>query len=155
MENPTSGQSINSIRIARKVKANGTIVRIKETFFSDGTSYTEEKVVFRPSTSAPNPPTRASKSRCYDKGTRLVEYHKKDQPISDHSLQYLPTSIDKPAPVTILPHYRLPQSKSSRVYLILRKFIFLLVLLSLSALVAAWILVQDRSIDWYISLFRP
>lgn len=148
MEDQTSGRSIDSIRITRKLKTNGTTVRIKETLFSDGTSSKEEKVVFCPSSSTPNPHVRTLKSHGYRNDTRLVECSNHDHTTRDHSLEYRPTSIDKPAPVTIMAHYRLPQSTSSRIYPILRILFLLLLLLSLCGLITAWFLAPDRSIEW-------
>lgn len=159
MEMQTPVQSIESIRVSRKERADGTVVRIKETFLSDGTSYTEEKIVSRPSTSTSTPripSTRTPQSRHHrhnnnDRRPFACEFQNRHhQTITDHCIEFLPTSIDKPAPVNILSHYRLPQSKSSWVYAIVFRFTCTLFLLLLSALVAAWVLQCYRPLGYNI-----
>ena len=156
MEMKILERSIESIRVSRKEKADGTVVRIKETFLSDGTSYKEEKIVSLPATSTSTPEasqqTPNGDHQTNDK--RLFHFPYGRHPTRDHSIQFLPTSIDKPTPITILPHYRLPESKSSRVCMVLFRFYTILAILLILSLAAAWALPHDRLMQAMNNLFN-
>jgi hypothetical protein len=153
LERQTSGPCIESIRVSRKEKADGTVVRIKETFFSDGTSSAEEKIISRPSKSLLNPSSREQKSRHRSREKRTIPSSTQHQPTNDHSMEFLPISIDKPAPIMILPHYRLPQSKSSRIYVIMCRFCLLLFLFML-CLAIWWFQGQNHPTQYIQNLFN-
>jgi hypothetical protein len=131
LQTPHDQPSIVSITVSRKEKPDGSIVRIKETFLSDNTSYLEELNVPRHKQIQASPVTRLT--------TYQPQHHQRQQTrpqqphdhnnstfapsvstsnTKHHIMEYLPLDQYPFEPMTILANAKLPQSRNPQTRLL-------------------------------------
>jgi hypothetical protein len=143
--------SIVSITVSRQEKPDGSIVRVKETFLSDGTSYREETAVPRRDLAAGGASGRivTSTSTNTNQSPQSQYFYRSHKPSRKHSYEILPTHFmtDKPEPLVLHHKMALPQSKDPRsrmmYYVCCRCALFVSALL-LVALLFAWLLLGEN-----------
>mmetsp|Transcript_17135 Transcript_17135/g.27791 ORF Transcript_17135/g.27791 Transcript_17135/m.27791 type:complete len:204 (-) Transcript_17135:420-1031(-) len=157
-------RSIVSITVSRKEKPDGTLVRIKETFLSDGTSYQEETPIPQRTEGKHTVGSDDDKPSVYysprSHSTNQMTRHKNiyaPMKPRKHSMQFLPTNVmdGRPEPLIIKHNARLPQSKDPRarlIYYLFCRCTFLLSMLLLFGSILAWFLLMDDPVGALQSL---
>ena len=142
--------SIVSITVSRKIKPDGTIVRVKETFLSDGTSYQEETAVPRRKPAAGGAGRIAASTNHNTNGKQQSRHrpYKTYKQSRKHSMEILPTHFmpDKPAPFVLNHTMSLPQSqdpKSRMMYYVCCRCTLILLSLLLVGALSIWFLLGD------------
>jgi hypothetical protein len=140
--------SIISITVSRKEKPDGSIVRLKETFLSDGTSYQEETLVPRRKPAEATTPVTNQRQQGrheqphHDTGNTLASSFSTSK-TKHHSMEYLPLDHYSFEPMTIQANTKLPQSRNPQTrllwYLLCRCTMMMVMLLLLCVIIFSFL----------------